>query len=1069
MTFSNWAQLLLLTQFALIGCSLPKPESKDRGQQATFFADRSNAKFIETKWNNKVSVPESKVINFSACLKDLQFSKPVINHLMYARSESKEVKISTDAQGCLTWSENIGYNHLANAKYVRIDRELIAEGFQKGQVILSFAINPWEDVAHSLIDTDASKFNEMVSAQDSMKALMAESQGALWIDDLRLNVDEQQIGKLLIEIRTIPMMKVQKSTGLKVNEPLAKGQFTTETFLIHQGIENGKEFRRLITQPVNSEGEIINGGLYIEAPIALDKLCTEGQVQLGLKVQVKNAEELKMKPFEGVFFIGRCSQIIGSFFARVKNETVKREGDFKLENYLTDNKASEMTAPDSPQPGTDSYQPARIEIGRLIIVNKGFTDHRTFRRERLLNISACLRSGLDGRFIRAQTLEITKLNGKFERVTTNNDGCVSWDDSLEFNYFARECWIKQRIAIKNQNLSINQEIEVTVNPWAQSETFARDTRFLDSEGKKALCAKGENELVLQRYDFDKLYFSYELDNFLNLKMKKTGELKLGIRVKRPSLTDPGVYAEENAPAGSYLVRGVVVDMSAMDLKNVAGRIYHSFEKVFYIQGNGTIASQIELATANIKAIGNTNQIIFEIKPLREGAKAELEQNPNLDPETLVDTTSILKNVAYRGPLLMMTNNEGGTLEPIYLNKGESLVKRIMIQKTVEDKNNAARLKRIADKAQFVRGQSLVIFNLNDGKQTESFRKSLMYPSFWRPESAERKIRDHGIMPTAQLTQFLRSGQMSKDLAKRICAYWFNDFLARPTKKAPNGIIPDTIAHSWQLTNRCQSTVERRGPEHFFAIEFHNFVQNPTIALDSDGRQKVQSYAKDLMINQGFGYNRGYNESLTKSLSADAGLSVKVPEIFFISPSLGTRVSIQKSWAQNSGAGAQVSFNSGVSGTLERLKFQIQTSGSEKCALIRLQTDLYVGRKAILPNMMSESLSPEEKLRLARVGLFICEGAPQTRPQTFEESFFIFNQRPQMTQVIDPAADNARPFFFSLRGLKDAKSFLAFLQTQYSIPGEPDGSLQINEALKDRLEHVFLQGAPSSPGRIVTDR
>ncbi|MCE3010447.1 MAG: hypothetical protein LW875_07530 [Proteobacteria bacterium] len=1069
MTSSNWIQFFLITQLALIGCSLPKPESKDRGQQATFFADKSSAKFIETKWNSKVSIPDSKVINLTACLKDLQFSKPVINHAMSIRSESRELKTSTDAQGCLTWSENIVYNHLANAKYVRIEREVIADGFQKGQVVLSFAINPWEDVAHSLLDTDASKFTEMVSTQDSAKALIAESQGGLWVDDLRLNVDERQVGKLLLEIRTVPMIKVQKSTGLRVNEPLTKGEFTTEILLIHQGTENGKEFRRMITQPVKSDGEIINGGLYIEAPMALDKLCTEGQVQLGLKIQAKHTDQMKIKSFEGVFFVGRCSQIIGSFFARVKNETAKLEGEFKLETYLTDNKALELTAPNNPQPGADSYQPARIEIGRLITANKGFTDHRAFHRERLLNISACLRSGLDGRSLRAQTLDVTKLNGKIEKITTNNDGCVSWDDSVEFNFFALECWISKKVVIKNQNLGINQEIEVTVNPWAQSETFARDTRFLDSEGKKALCASGENELVLQRYDFDKLYFSYELDEFLNLKMKKTGELKLGIRVKRPSLTDPGVYAEENAPVGSYLVRGVVVDMNAMDLKNVAGRVYHSFEKVFHVQGNGTIASQIELATANIKAIGNTNQIVFEIKPLREGAKSELEKNPNLDPETLTDTTSVLKNVAYRGPLLMMSNNEGGTLEPIYLNKGESLVKRIMNQKNVDDKNNAARLKRISNKAQFVRGQSLVPLNLNDEKQTESFRKSLMFPTFWRPELAQWKTRDRGIMPTKQLTQFLRSGQMSKDLAKRICAFWFYDLLARPTEKAPKGVIPDSMPHSWQLMNRCQGIVERQGPENFFAIEFHNFVQNPKIAVDQDGRQKVQSYAKDLMINQGFGFNRGYNESITKNVTADTGLSVKIPEIFFISPSLGTRVSIQKSWAQNSGYGAQVSFNSGVSGTLERLKFQIQTSGSEKCALIRLQPELYIGQRAALPHMMSHMMSPEEKLRFAQVGLFICEGVAQPRPQTFEENFFIFNQRPQMTQMIDPAADNARPFFFSLRGIKDARSFLAFLQAQYSIPGEPDGSLQINEALKDRLENVFLQGAPSSPGRIVTER
>jgi hypothetical protein len=189
----------------------------------------------------------------------------------------------------------------------------------------------------------------------------------------------------------------------------------------------------------------------------------------------------------------------------------------------------------------------------------------------------------------------------------------------------------------------------------------------------------------------------------------------------------------------------------------------------------------------------------------------------------------------------------------------------------------------------------------------------------------------------------------------------------------------------------------------------------------------------------------------------------------ISPSLGSRISISKSWADNQGHQAAYSFASGLAGIFERLQIELETSSSEKCMSVRLQPHLYIGQRAPVLYMMSHTLSNDEKINILRQGLVVCEGMQRQRRLNFKEDFFIFNQRPQVTQGMDPNTDSSRPFFFTLRGMKDAVSFLDFLQVQYTIPGSSNGTAQIQETVEDRLIPVFLKGTQVYPGQIITVR
>src|SRR6185312_2910001 len=425
-------------------------------------------------------------------------------------------------------------------------------------------------------------------------------------------------------IRTSPSLVLITPTGDRVLQPLTYGEFDTEISLIHVVSENQKEVRRLMEAPVKAKGSMAEGYLNIEAPITLDKICTRGQLEVGLKIIPKNAPK-NLLPFEGVFVGGDCDQIKGNSFARLTNAFQEAKGSMTIAQYLTDptiaavplssQDSQSMLDPNQP----DYYQRGQIEIKKLMFSNVGFKDQRTINRQKLFNVTACLKTGLDQKGMRGQFFDVTKVNGKKEHIKSNDDGCISWDDTYDFNFLETECWREASIQIANSNLGLNQTLKLHLNPWGSNDTAFRDIRFVDTQGQALYCASGQSQIILNNYSYDKVNYDYSMDASLGLTMKKNVLFKLTPRIKRPSLIEPSGYAEEPLPIGYYALRWAVVDMSVSDLSQARDKIQQADEKIVYLNANSTIAEQITLQTSDIKAIGNTNKIFLELFPLKENA------------------------------------------------------------------------------------------------------------------------------------------------------------------------------------------------------------------------------------------------------------------------------------------------------------------------------------------------------------------------------------------------------------------------------------------------------------------
>lgn len=1087
---------------ALAACSMPKPGTRPgtEGEQnnATFYISGSEIKITGQKLAEKIALPVSKSINLKVCLKDNQLQQSVIGHDFRVSGEGTDLtekKLTSDKNGCIFWSEVLDYNHMAEAKLVELKRSVSANGFQNGNRTISFAINPWENVVHALQDAE---IKNVIPADQAKAALQGTNESkstpriSLWFDDLRLTIDEKRVDSkglvLNFEIRATPSIFSVKASGQKALEPLSYGEFEGELSLIHVVSENQKEVRRLLTKPVSLKSTMVNTFLMLEAPMTLERICTRGQVQLGLKLKAVSAPE-SLRGFEGVFIVSECDQIKGNSFSRLKNVFQEGQGALSIQDYLTEkpvgtagtasgnnphNSSDIQTSTDTSQ--QDTYQAGQVEVKRLRFENVAFENRNSFLRKKTFNVQACMRVGLDQKTLRAQTFQVKKVSGESISIRSNDDGCISWDDAIDFNYLAQECWTQKEVQISNGNLGVNQTIKINVNPWTFGESSLRDVRFLDQAGQKLQCAEGPSEVLISGYAFDKKELSYDINDSLQLKIKKHGVFKISPQLKRPSITDPSGFEHGPIPVGPYILKYAVLDNLAKDFKKVSKQIFQADSKLVFVNAGGVISESLTLESWNIKAVGNTNRLLLELYPAKADARQQLAANPNLDLNTLIDTDNAVKTQTYTAPFVLAGNQEDSAVQLLEdmenLPQGSLIdaLKKQLSQDLIDFKKDNTRLGK---KEFFAKNENLQLVNVNNEAETLSIRKSLNHPAWWYPNAPERYKHIEPV-DLYLLKQPLYESTMDKDTAAKLCAYWFFDRLRRPVKQVhverlmktgkPGMLdvapIPDYMPASHSLTTSCQSQVQK-DISSWFEVQQRYFVTNVKKV------EELQPQVRDFSINTSFSMSRGHSDSISTTSTATLGISASTPKFFGASISGGYSVSRSESSSDSDSYGTSVAFASGISGTVERLMFKLQSDNAEKCVVIRLNPKFYSNLKTSpIGQMMNQRLTDAEKMKSLTEGLMICQGEAKIRQLNFVETYFVMNQKIAMTLAVDPSSEASRPFFVTLRGQRDFESFMGYLHGTFGMPNSVNGDYQAKQAHDDKMAEAFLKGIRSYPGQYV---
>ncbi|MBC7465016.1 MAG: hypothetical protein H7256_03410 [Bdellovibrio sp.] len=1077
---------LALTLF-LTACNLPTPKEKDGAiseDASTFTAEAAAGRSTALEATNEgaFSLPTAKTFNFFACLKDVAYSRPIVGHKFIIAETKSEV--TSDASGCLVWSEKIEYNYLADSQYVRIDRHIVATGLHKGTRTISFAVNPWshgENVAAIVDLKKGSVIPHFIDSTElSLNALKGISKyGALrsrplWIEDARLTVSTKKLTQqgqdLSFEFQSVPSIQLTKMNDEIVSRPLTAGSFKIRLSLIHTYSENDQEVNRLLAKSSLLDAKIENGSLSVKANITLPVLPTRGRIVLGVALQPVDGPK-GLTSFEGLFNLGESDQMNGILPLKV-SASVAQKKDFKINDFV--NAQYSDLALDMNKSGqtSDIYQKRKIEVSPLSFTYVRVGHETTASSEIVYSIKACFKNALDQKSMRAQVFKVTQFQqasaGKLAAtldVQANNSGCINWDETIEFKPFECPRYIKGSVQIQNADLGMNEKLDMIVNPWEPQNSLARDLREVDAKENLVFDCKTENragtQVLFDSYSVSALSYNYEIDRFLNLKLIKKIQFKSDPRLLQWSNLSNGRTETKKMRDGIYLLKLAIIHNKDYDQNNT---YVSSAEKLINIV-NGQINTDMTFKIDDFKELGNRNTLLVQLYPVDEKKVSAVGQNLILKTAgslaTAIDTTANLESNTFMGPITLNVDEFSRPLRAMdaslagqFFVQGlinsptanKEIVNQVIAQGTKDKLAKAKVMELRATAPQMALENNLDLIQLNRVAAKDSLAGLLKLIA-----------KASGAPITkADLQNVISTGKINPNLARELCSFWITQYLPS-MYAAQGGGLSKRSMQSFRAD--CLQAVSEN-PSYFIKLENRYLVQ------DVGGSTHVKGYNQDVGVGTEFSLSQTHSRSETKSFGAGvkAGIQVPVIDIFSVGAEAGASISTSNTEATSSGIAVQTYTTLRVQQNLEKVRI----NKYEKCAVLNLNPTLFIKDTKSLfiaddfLSVLNSKLSDAELASVVSRGIMICEGQVRTAPLDIYEQYFLISQETSSTQMQDSGDERNRNFFLTLRSANEYARFLAATQSRIKMP---EGKESQFEASSQRyfLESLFKLSGPTYPG------
>ncbi len=1079
---------LLFVTLALTGCTLPKTEKKSGiGIHATFFITQDSISLNSENVDQKNSIVTAKTYTMQACLADKKYSKSIQNHRFHILNElanTQQIEVVSDSNGCIHWNETIAFDQLSQAYYVEQIRVIVSAGLQKGRQSIRFAINPWENKAYSLRDREIANLVLAKNAQATLNGMTTSkhdqsSSRRIHIQDMRISMYDTETMSdhrmhWNIEMRADPELLTVKSNGQTDHLPLKSGLFDAEISIIHVVSENGKEVRRRLKASDITEAKVVEGSLLIEKDIVLPIMCTVGQVQLGLKLTVKNNQALKLEPFESVFILGQCDSIKSNYFSRQKTVFQVSQGKKKIEEYLTTLEYPKIPiALDSAKVNfageqSNYYIPAQVEVANLNFSEIEFARSSTNELVKTFTVTACM-IAFDRRPMSRQAFEVFGVHGQKVKDSPRSDlnGCITWNDSISYHLFDQECERDTPIRIINKSIGMDQTIPVTINPWSHFVGAYKDLRTVKTEKK---CAKpGKSYIIIQGDSYNLTDLSYKINDYLGITVERKGILRFHPTYFRPTLTNSQYETETGSlPMGSYLLRWAVVTNApnkSDDLNLLAKdrNVLYVGEKIVDVLASDEVSfNDFKISTDRLKDMGNTVQFVLEMSLLKPNYKDLQKNNPQVSLAELEDRRENFDYYSMAAPVILRETWSFGNFSPV--NQGDSLILKLKEKLLKHQQMEIQGQKSLVNRKDLMaKKENLLLINLNE---KSALRDYLL-----------NRLNLSGQSVTQNdLQKLLHQRKLDAKMKSKMCEFWFDRLLQSPLYYlAPQSFTKDSTKGQSYLFPKFSGFEPRSdlykniclqsSSESYFDFKQVYFVQNieqsksENILPLANGKYGTQHRS----ISSGIDFS--FSESVSENIGAAGGAKVGLGgAVGGVEIEGGYAVAISKS--VNMGTAMSM----GTSLDVDVVPFELSTKEYEQCIVIKLNPRLFAGTYSLLspygngslPHRVNSKLTFhsddfktfQQSREIFSKGLLICEGQPQKRTQAmkFVETYYFVNQPfESSTGAVMSSHDHARRLFVSLRGVNAWLNFMGLIRGQ--MPQSPEQS-----------SHSILDAVDSTSGK-----
>lgn len=1122
-----------LALLALSACNLPTPQKVDIDDTASYFVSHTDGKFTTTTNHPNVSLPLAKTMSLSACLKESSRSRAILSHRFVIKGGAKDLAITTDSQGCLIWEEELPFNYLADEEYVTIERVLHPEGVQTGDRKVEFIVNPWSSKIYSALDSRVKNPVPVEKASLSLQGSTQKERRSLWLDWVRLNVMQEKIsgqrGSYVLEVSATLLMERMDERKERQLIPVAYGKIDGRIRLICTMSPDGRDpMRVVIAQMDHVKAEVVNGNkVFLNSKFTLTEYCpTTAFLMAGVSVSIENGPAL-LAPFHGLYHGGPAQNMVGPMFSAPDGTFMDRfmkDKTYTIDRWLSENKAiyrngtkplpgmhGEPTLAGGPQgqidpavgpsgvivpmeqnpdaSSPDMLQKFRVEVRELQGMSYGFQNQFTKNRTLTYRVRACLRLGIDQQAMRAITFTVHKVNGKSDRITTLDDGCLEFEDNITYNHYANECWFEKSVRLENKDYGFNESFKVQINPWSRGSQWFKDVRWLPNTDRVARCANRPSQILLDSYFMEAsgTRYQYSLDEQLNLNQKRQANIAVRPQLYRAAFDTSTGYVTENLPAGKYLLRYALVDQSVQDFSNAGAlkdRIYAVDRTVISVREDGQIIDQVRfsLPTESLISLNLLNQFVVEIMPLREDLALapdvkgrELERY--VDYEHAIQTVPFVAAFIHRG--------EGGGLRKLESHIGKSLVLELEKPYLRAQAEISASQVKSAKKEVIARLNGLDLIDLSKEASSQEFRTKLSQslPNFI-PNA--RRNEQPPVAPEL-LKSFFDTGKMDRSLAVKMCGYIFRQQWTQNLPGKSHGLLDakdegERVSRLYDLQADCVKNFDTAQSEAF-DIEYQYLMKNPklvgkeTCARDENGQQQCATeIAPDRVDVRGFSVGNSF--SLSRSYGVHEGYALEGQVELGISKYLGIGVGggYQIGSSENLGQSNSVSFSQDMSLNMETLQFRVRAQDAERCVMVRVNPMLFdredpgfwgwsfTEKRSVFARYLNPDLTDRERWAARQKGVLICEGKFMGRSVDFVESFYMVRPSSPVGMLGDEKSRaSVEGLFTTMRGVNDMTSFMARVTYSDKIPASFQRELQARQLDTTRLREAFLRGSRAMPG------
>lgn len=332
------------------------------------------------------SIPQSKLYNYSLCLKDRRTQEAIRGHSFAisgggpGSGGETEWTVKTDVSGCLNWSETVEFNFFSSEKFLPLRRLITAKSpGDAGAREIRFAINPWNfngqsaTVVDLTLKSDAIPTEQLATEAEVAELLRGESttgghgnSGSLYHKSLVIqpwisptttsngknpkHEKESEKGKnrtvqrsLILRLKpgvvvrdlqnqpfVYPLTEARLNMKIGVVTSVQSGGATKDYLLPAAAGEKGVttvEFKR------EREGDLFRA----EIPVDLSQVSLNGSMRLALRLMPVNGPS-GLRPLDALIDIGRGSDVVATGAAGRSLPTTVMfssvEGSFALDEYL---------------------------------------------------------------------------------------------------------------------------------------------------------------------------------------------------------------------------------------------------------------------------------------------------------------------------------------------------------------------------------------------------------------------------------------------------------------------------------------------------------------------------------------------------------------------------------------------------------------------------------------------------------------------------------------------------------------------------------------------------------------